>query len=122
MLVYDVTNEQSFNSIGNWIRDVQQYATENVSIVLVGNKADLSSKRVVSTEQGQEFAKQWGLDFFETSAKTSINVNQSFEKIIKTVISKQNVLKTTVGDMPTIGGPKKLGEAKDGTQNTTCCG
>jgi Ras-related protein Rab-8A len=125
LLVYDVTNEASFNSISQWLKDVQQYASEHVSIVLVGNKADLNHKRQVSTEQGKELAKELGLEFFETSAKTSENVNSSFEKMIRNVIQKQNYLKNNLGGKQTVDGPKNINKLEEGGNappSTGCCG
>ena len=126
LLVYDVTNEQSFQSITAWLKDVQQYANEHVSIVLCGNKADLNHKRQVSYEQGKQLAKDLGLDFFETSAKTSDNVNAAFEKIIRNVIQKQNYLKNSIGAPSMVDGPnptRKL-EKKEGegaSASGGCC-
>ena len=69
ILVYDVTEEQSYNNISNWMKQIETHATENVVKVIVGNKSDLPN-RVISTEKGEELANSFGLDFFETSAKT----------------------------------------------------
>lgn len=55
-----------------------RYANENVNKLLVGNKSDLTAKRAVSFEQGQEFAKSMGIEFVETSAKNSTNVEKAF--------------------------------------------
>ncbi|KAJ7129122.1 hypothetical protein O6H91_08G051800 [Diphasiastrum complanatum] len=86
ILVYDVTDESSFNNIHNWIKNIEQHASDNVNKVLVGNKADMDeSKRAVSTAQGQALAKQYNLRFFETSAKTSLNVENTFFTIAKDI-------------------------------------
>ena len=69
ILVYDVTEEQSYNNISNWMKQIETHATENVVKVIVGNKSDLPN-RVIPTEKGEELANSFGLDFFETSAKT----------------------------------------------------
>lgn len=53
LLVYDVTDEQSFNNIRNWMRQIQQHASENVNKVLIGNKCDMLDKKVVETARGQ---------------------------------------------------------------------
>uniref|UniRef100_A0A0D9WWI6 GTP-binding protein n=1 Tax=Leersia perrieri TaxID=77586 RepID=A0A0D9WWI6_9ORYZ len=69
LLVYDVTDESSFNSIHhirNWIRNIEQHASDNVNKILVGNKVDMDAKRVVSTAQGQKLADEYGIKFFET--------------------------------------------------------
>ncbi|MCO5605711.1 hypothetical protein L7F22_059895 [Adiantum nelumboides] len=67
ILVYDVTDESSFNNIRNWIRNIEQHASDNVNKILVGNKADMDeSKRAVSTARGQALANEYGLNFYET--------------------------------------------------------
>lgn len=78
IVVYDVTDMESFNNVKQWLHEIDRYAAENVNKLLVGNKADLTSKRVVSTEQGKEFADSLGIEFLETSAKTAQNVEQAF--------------------------------------------
>nr|GMD83706.1 Ras-related protein RABE1c [Ipomoea batatas] len=67
LLVYDVTDESSFNNIRNWIRNIEQHASDNVNKILVGNKADMDeSKRAVPTSKGQALADEYGIKFFET--------------------------------------------------------
>lgn len=78
MLVYDVTDERSFNNIRNWIRNIDQYASEGVNKILIGNKCDDLERRVVDRERGAELAREYGLKFIETSAKTGINVEEAF--------------------------------------------
>jgi len=76
--VYDVTDKESFLNVKNWIAENDKYATENVNKLLVGNKCDLASKKVVSYDEGKELADQLGISFLETSAKKSHNVEQAF--------------------------------------------
>lgn len=66
-LVYDVTNKNSFDSLPNWIKFINNI--ENTIIVIVGNKIDLESKRVISYEEGKKFAEENNMDMFEVSAK-----------------------------------------------------
>lgn len=73
MLVYDVTSRESFNNINKWINDMDKYGDINVVKILVGNKSD-SKSRVVSTQEGEKFAAQCGLPFFETSALNGSHV------------------------------------------------
>ncbi|KAJ0539288.1 putative small GTPase, P-loop containing nucleoside triphosphate hydrolase [Helianthus annuus] len=73
LLVYDVTDESSFNNIRNWIRNIEQHASDNVNKILVGNKADMDeSKRAVPTAKGQALADEYGIKFFETVRKSFI--------------------------------------------------
>jgi len=78
MLVYDVTDPQSFENIRNWMTSLEQNASEGVNKILIGNKCDMVDKRVISTARGQALADEYGIKFFEASAKSSINVEESF--------------------------------------------
>ncbi|KAM0790635.1 GTPase Ypt2 [Microbotryomycetes sp. NB124-2] len=78
LLVYDVTDERSFNNIRTWHANVEQHASEGVNKILIGNKCDWEDKKVVTEQQGQELAEELGLRFLETSAKTNINVEEAF--------------------------------------------
>ncbi|KAI7094955.1 hypothetical protein KC352_g39266, partial [Hortaea werneckii] len=78
LLVYDVTDERSFNNIRTWFSNVEQHATEGVNKILIGNKCDWEEKRVISTEQGQALADELGIPFMEVSAKSNINVEKAF--------------------------------------------
>mmetsp|Transcript_8550 Transcript_8550/g.17130 ORF Transcript_8550/g.17130 Transcript_8550/m.17130 type:complete len:205 (+) Transcript_8550:1438-2052(+) len=81
IVVYDVTDAESFNNVKQWLHEIDRYACENVNKLLVGNKIDLvapDKKRVVTTEQGSEFAKSLRVEFLETSAKTAVNVETAF--------------------------------------------
>jgi Ras-related protein Rab-8A len=81
LLVYDVTDRASFNSIRNWVGQIQQHADVHVNKILVGNKCDMLDDKVVSTEEGQALADEYGVKFFETSAKNNINVEGGFVEI-----------------------------------------
>lgn len=81
VVVYDVTNRQSFINTQKWIDDVRAERGEAVIIVLVGNKTDLNDKRQVSVEEGEKKAKEHNTIFIETSAKAGQNVKSLFRKI-----------------------------------------
>ena len=78
ILTYDITDKQSFKDIENWLTEVEKFANENVIKLLVGNKSDLESSRQVKFEEGKEFADSLGIQFIETSAKNSSNVEKAF--------------------------------------------
>ena len=69
LLIYDVTEKDSFNNLNNWLIKIEKNANKNVLKVLIGNKTDLEDKRVISYKQGKEFADKYGLKFIETSVK-----------------------------------------------------
>uniref|UniRef100_A0A453M9A2 Ras-related protein ARA-3 n=1 Tax=Aegilops tauschii subsp. strangulata TaxID=200361 RepID=A0A453M9A2_AEGTS len=122
LLVYDVTDEASFNNIRNWIKNIEQHASDNVSKILVGNKADMDeSKRAVPTSKGQALADEYGIQFFEASAKTNMNVEQVFFSIARDI--KQRL---SEADSKTEGGTIKINTEGDASaaagQNSACCG
>ena len=79
ILVYDITNRDSFEHISTWIEDCLAQSPKTVFMVLVGNKSDLNEQRRVTLEEGQQMAKNNNLIFFETSAKSGENVDKIFE-------------------------------------------
>eukprot|EP00914_Ancora_sagittata_P033772 GHVO01068224.1.p1 GENE.GHVO01068224.1~~GHVO01068224.1.p1 ORF type:complete len:209 (+),score=31.34 GHVO01068224.1:117-743(+) len=81
VVVYDITNANSFQQTSKWIDDVRTERGTDVIIMLVGNKTDLSDKRQVSTEEGERKAKELGVMFIETSAKAGYNVKQLFRRV-----------------------------------------
>jgi len=78
MLVYDITNEKSFDNIKNWIRNIEEHASADVEKMILGNKCDMNDRRQVSKERGEQLAIEYGIKFMETSAKASINVEDAF--------------------------------------------
>lgn len=67
---------ETFNHLASWLEDARQHANANMTIMLIGNKCDLAHRRAVSTEEGEQFAKEHGLIFMEASAKTAQNVEE----------------------------------------------
>jgi len=78
IVVYDVTESESFNNIKQWLHEIDRYACEGVNRLLVGNKSDLTTKRQVELSVAKEFADSLGVPFLETSAKSATNVEQAF--------------------------------------------
>ena len=81
LLLYDVTDKDSFKNLSNWLIEIEKNASKNVLRVLIGNKCDLEEKRVISLNPGKEFADTYGLKFIETSAKKNLNVTEAFETL-----------------------------------------
>ena len=78
LVVYDISSRDSFNNVSTWIEDCKNQSPKTIFMVLVGNKSDLEDKRQVSKEEGQELADKYGIQFYETSAKTGDNVDAIF--------------------------------------------
>ena len=78
IVVFDVTDQESFSNVKQWLHEIDKYAPANVKKLLVGNKCDLASKRAVPTEQAAEFAESLGVEYLETSAKSALNVEKAF--------------------------------------------
>lgn len=77
-LVYDISDEKSFDNIKTWIRNIEDNAAPDVEKMILGNKCDRESKRQVSREKGQGLAIKYGVKFFETSALSGVSVEQAF--------------------------------------------
>ncbi|KAL6500880.1 Ras-related protein RABC2a [Orobanche hederae] len=117
ILVYDVTRRDTFTNLSDvWAKELELYSTHEDCIkMLVGNKADRESARVVSKEEGMTLAKELGCLFFECSAKTRENVDQCFEKLVLKIMEvprlleegsnvKRNILKQQQEHHPPPGG------------------
>ncbi|KAE8617154.1 hypothetical protein XENTR_v10008995 [Xenopus tropicalis] len=109
MLVYDITNEKSFDNIKNWIRNIEEHASSDVERMILGNKCDMNDKRQVSREKGEKLAIDYGIKFLETSAKSSINVEEAFFTLARDIMTKLN-RKMNESISPGGGGPVKITE------------
>ncbi|KAG0243449.1 ras family-domain-containing protein [Mortierella sp. GBAus27b] len=85
LLVYDVTDERSFSNIRNWFSNIEQHASEGVNKILIGNKCDMPDKKVISKDQGQALADEFGIKFLETSAKSNICVEEAFFSLARDI-------------------------------------
>lgn len=88
MLVYDITNSKSFDNIAKWLRNIQEHANEDVEKMILGNKCDMEDKRVISKEKGEAIAKENGIRFLETSAKTNVNIEKAFIDLSESILDK----------------------------------
>ena len=89
LFVYDITNQESFNNIKNWIKDLQNVGND-IKGVIIGNKIDLEQKRDVSKQDLEEIGKKYNMPILETSAKQSINVNEGFELLVNELLKGKN--------------------------------
>ena len=132
MLVYDVTDERSFNNIRNWLRNIDQYASEGANKILIGNKCDDVERRVVERERGAELAREYGLKFMETSAKNNVNVDEAFMTLARDIkkrlidtgkLVNENVTVTSAGNHSHSVSikPKDESITKKERQRSNCC-
>lgn len=111
ILVYDITNQKSFESLGErWMAQLQDHAsTDDLAKLLVGNKSDLGSSREVSLDKANAFCQEHGMQHLETSAKSGENVLQAFEKLVSLVHERaleasKNSGKAGIKGLPQNGG------------------
>lgn len=85
LLLFDLTDDKTFANLEAWMEDVRLYAQRHVEIMLVGNKCDLKEERAVDYKDAKAYADKHNFQYFETSAKTKINVDKAFTKLTQTV-------------------------------------
>ena len=98
LLIYDITKRNTFESVKKWMDSILDASGEKICILLVGNKCDLEEERAVSKEEGEQKAKEYNLDFFETSCKEGININEVFEKLTEDILKKNVQLNSNEGE------------------------
>ena len=90
LIVYSVTDSESFDSVDSWLSSLRENAEPNITLFLLANKCDMESERVVTTEQGQEKARQMDAHFYEVSAKTGNGIEEVFSDIPKFFLETQS--------------------------------
>eukprot|EP01064_Diplonema_japonicum_P028966 TRINITY_DN4576_c0_g1_i1.p1 TRINITY_DN4576_c0_g1~~TRINITY_DN4576_c0_g1_i1.p1 ORF type:complete len:221 (+),score=48.25 TRINITY_DN4576_c0_g1_i1:64-663(+) len=109
VIVYDITDMNSFVRAKNWVQELQRQGDTSVVIALAGNKSDLADQRVVETSEAQAYADEKNLIFLECSAKANHNVNEMFLSIAKKLPTARAAV-VSGRDHPTVpiaGGSKK---------------
>lgn len=115
ILVYDVTDRESFEHINYWMKEIDRLATPDVCRLLVGNKIDLEDKRAVTTEEGKALADQYGVVFIETSAKDNNNIESTFQKMAEAMQKKQGAAGPSAGANANVPiGPSRRVQDKNG--------
>ena len=114
LLVYDVTNPKSFSNVANWLRIIQENSNPNVEKIILGNKCDMWEKRKVSKERAEAIAREDGIKFMETSAKTNVNIEEAFLQISECILDKNiDTKKHSTQTVPLTGTP--------GESSWSCC-
>lgn len=120
LLVFDVTRRETFDHVASWLEDARNNCNTPITVMLVGNKCDLESKRVVSKQEAQEFASSKGLTYLETSAKTATNVDDAFIKTAQAIydkVQKGEIDSAMVSGKPGAGGNRGGGGGGGGGAN-----
>ena len=115
LLLYDVTQENTFNNIRNWVKDIHENSNvgDKQSLFLIGNKIDLPN-RVISTSQAEDLAKELHMEFCEVSCKINMNVTEVMARIIKCII-ESNLTENNISSI------KDLKKSKNKKKNNNCC-
>ena len=122
LIVYDITNKFTFDSVDKWVQDLNSYGDKNLTLLLVGNKSDLEEKRQIIKEDGEEKAKSFGLGFIETSACSGDNIDQAFDIMLKEVLKKYMVENDINNDELEAGSGKNIELAKKpDNKKKKCC-
>ena len=128
IVVYDITNKDSFTHTEHWVNETKDLKREDAIFVLVGNKIDLEDKRVVTKKEGEDFATDKGFLFFEVSAKTGEQVHELFDtKIFPEMSRKYHIGDEEEGDNEEAHGQNDGGiKLNEGNQPPKkkggCCG
>lgn len=108
LLVYDITNEKSFENIKTWIKNIEQHASADVEKMILGNKCDMEDKRKITKEQGEQLAKEYNVKFMETSAMNRTNVEKAFTEIASDIKNKMDQREVTAPAANDRGGGKTV--------------
>jgi len=118
IMVYDVTNYESFEHVEEWLNEVNRHASEATLKLLVGNKADLADDKKVDTDEAKQFAENLKISFLETSAKNATNVEAAFLTMAKQLIEAKESLGTSAKTQP---GSVIVSGGGDGRSSSKCC-
>lgn len=119
VIVFDITNPETFANCEMWLTEVQRYATEQATKILVGTKSDLTDRRKISYADAQEFATKHGMEYIETSAKHGTNVESAFLNLAKQLCSANRSIKEIQSNSPGIAEIKS--QPYDPRHRTKCC-
>jgi len=116
VLVYDITNRESFTNLEMWLGEVRNYSSAQVQLILVGTKSDLAEKRRIQFTEALEFAETHGMEYIETSAKTATNVEAAFINLANKLVATHGPSKNQTPKKEIVLGSGQLIATKQG-----CC-
>ena len=114
LLVYDISDKNTFLNIENWMTNIKEESSDTIPIILIGNKCDLDDQRKIQKEEGEQFANNNNLKFFETSCKDGDNVENCFIELTKLIIERKKEKQFNPNT-------QKLVNIKDKKKEKDCC-
>ena len=114
LLVYDISDKNTFLNIENWMTSIKEESSDTIPIILIGNKCDLDEQRKIQKEEGEQFANNNNLKFFETSCKDGDNVENCFIELTKQIIERKKEKQFNPNT-------QKLVNIKDKKKEKDCC-
>ena len=118
LFIYDITNRNSFEGVKDWIKESEDY-NNNIQKILIGNKCDLADSREVQKEEVEDFYNEKKIDFFETSAKENINLDEAFNRMVELIYKTkhtQNLLRNREYNKSLISN-----NTEKENNNASCC-
>ncbi|XP_034941474.1 ras-related protein Rab-21 [Chelonus insularis] len=127
ILVYDITNNDAFQKVKNWIKELRKMLGNDVCLVIAGNKIDLEKDRNVTVEEAEEYAKQVGAVHFHTSAKQNRNIEELFLDLTKRMIAHADEVEQKKSSLNRTSSTRRNvivvdDEAEIQTTKSSCCG
>ena len=119
ILVYSVIDQNSFDCVSKWMTQIRNLSPSDVKVILVGNKSDCHSERIITKDQGIAVAEQYNIPFFESSAKTGENVKEIFEKMSDLVLDRLIIKKREMES--SMGTHDLLDKEPKQEENNRCC-
>ena len=113
LLVFDITERKTFDDVNMWLNDVHTLCDPSASVILVGNKSDLSASRVVTMTEAENFASHHQITYVETSARVGDNVKDAFTRVATAVYRKNQ--------KPTINQSQLAGQGNTPAKKEGCC-
>ena len=117
VILYDITNKESFQNVTSWISQINDIASKAVKFILFGNKNDLEEARIVKKNEGENMAKKYSMLFYETSAKTGENINEGFDFLVNEILKEDGRLSKLSKKSDAVD----LTSSKKGNSKRGCC-
>ena len=107
LLMYDITNIETFRAITEWIEIIREIKPNDFPIILIGNKCDLESERKIPKEEGEKEARNNGFPFFETSCKENVNIDETINAIVSMITDEKGQIKKERNEIESVKLEKK---------------